>query len=433
MRDILFLIVVLLFNGVSLEANIIRRPSSNDQVIKLLDSAKNIAGKDKVLAQKLVSQAKNFSEKDDFTFGIGRAVFTNGYISHVNGKKDQAIVYYLESLEILKDLNSSDALKYKSFATRNIGIVFFDHYQFKNAFDYFDQSQRFAERLGSTEYQTIALYHKARSNRKLGLFEDAIDNLFDASELALDDKDYEYLINVNNQLGLIFKEIEKYDKAIEHYYQAFKYKSELENFNRFAGTAYHNIADTYLLKGDIVAAEENFLKAIDNKLLDGDMKKLFISYMDLAELYKNDGKYEKASTYYERALALDVKFDGAPTRFKIFKQMADLSLKMKNMDAYMKYTKEYTAYLENDIINNAELAETDQQYNIQMVTQRYYELVAAKQREENLKRWGIWASILVLLSIATYFAIARIRAFRLRKLMEKELREAMVDFNLDDL
>ncbi|MEL6560760.1 MAG: tetratricopeptide repeat protein [Bacteroidota bacterium] len=209
-----------------------------------MDSAKTIARKDKDLAQKLVMQAKTYSERDDFSFGIGRSVFTNGFISHVNGKKDQAIVYYLESLELLKDLSSSDAVKYKSFATRNIGLIFYDHYQFKNAFDYFDQSQKFAERLGSTEFQTIALYHKARSNRKLGLFEDAIDNLFDASELALDDKDYEYLINVNNQLGLIFKEIEKYDKAIEHYYRAFKYKSELKDFNRFAGTAYHNIAAT---------------------------------------------------------------------------------------------------------------------------------------------------------------------------------------------
>ncbi|MEL6560761.1 MAG: tetratricopeptide repeat protein [Bacteroidota bacterium] len=168
-------------------------------------------------------------------------------------------------------------------------------------------------------------------------------------------------------------------------------------------------------------------------MLDGDVKKLFISYMDLAELYKDNGSYEKASQYYERALALDVTFEGVPTRFKIFKQMADLSLKTKNMDAYMQYTKQYTTYLENDITNSAELAETDQQYNIQMVTQRYRELVAAKQREEDLKHWGLWASILTLLSIATYFTIARVRAYRLRRLMEKELREAMVDLNLDDL
>ena len=118
MRYILFLFIVLLLNCYSLEANIISRQSSNHQVIKLLDSAKTIARKDKDLAQKLVMQAKTYSERDDFSFGIGRSVFTNGFISHVNGKKDQAIVYYLESLELLKDLSSSDAIKYKSFADK---------------------------------------------------------------------------------------------------------------------------------------------------------------------------------------------------------------------------------------------------------------------------------------------------------------------------
>ena len=234
-------------------------------------------------------------------------------------------------------------------------------------------------------------------------------------------------------MGLLFKDIGDFENSLKYYFEVFRYKAEVKNFDYYAGKSYHNAANVYLLQGDTVKAEEYFLKAIDSKIVYGGEKKAFISYLDLAEVYKNNGQIELAQLFYNKALNTGVKLEGNKDKFKIFKQLADLSLKKNDMDGYMKYNQEYTAYLENDITKNSQVAETDQKYNIQLVTQRYFELVAAKQREEDLKTWGLWASIFVLLSIATYFTIAKIRSYRLRRLMEKELREAMVDLNLDDL
>lgn len=417
----------------NLYANISNKKASNAMVTHLLDSAMSIAKSDSETAESLSLQARNYAEKIGFKYGVVEAVFSLGYINQINGKKDKGIVFYLEAAGLLDDFKTDEGIALSISVNRNIGMIFHDHYQYDKAIEYYTKSISLAKNAGLKNLEIEGKYFVARSLREKGFFEEAINELFAASELAMTERDHKYLVKINGQLGLLFKDIGDYENSLKHHFEVFRYKSEVESFESYAGKAYHNAANVYLLLGDVDKAEEYFLKAIDSKILVGGEKKAFISYMDLAELYKNNGKLKLSQLFYNKALNSDAQLDDDPEKFKIFKQMADLASKRRDAESYMLYNQRYTAFLEKDIHKNREIVETDQQYNIQLVTQRYFELVAAKQREEDLKKWGIWVSIIVLLSLATYFTIAKVRAYRMRRLLETELREAMADLNFDDL
>lgn len=79
-----------------------------------------------------------------------------------------------------------------------------------------------------------------------------------------------------------------------------------------------------------------------------------------------------------------------------------------------------------------ELAQMDQQYNIQLVTQRYFELVESQKRMAALKKYGGFAVAGILSFILVFLIVSRIRKTRLKKSLEQELKEAMqgLDFDL---
>ncbi len=404
-------------------------------ILHLLDSAVEMAKSDKMQAEKLVLSAKSYSENIGYEFGVSRSLFSMGYINQVNGKKDTGIIYFMEAAAKLAKLEDDKSTRLNIITNRKIASIFHDHYKFKKAIEFFEKSNEIAVRLNSEVNENLIKnnYLMALSFRKSSEFTKAIEILFEASELALDNNNYKYLTKINHQLGMLFKDIKEYDKSRDHHFEVFRYKNKIKNFDWHGGRAYHNIANTYMEEGDSTKSEEYYRKAIASKLATGNPKNAFISYMDYAELLMLQGKFEEAKNNYEAALASNVVMEGNPNKFKIYKQLSTLSMKQNDSQAYMKYNLLYTAFLEDDLTKNKNLIETDQQYNIQLVTERYYELIETKRREEMYKQWAIMAAAFVLLSIMGYFAYAKIKSIRLRKILEKELREAMVDINLEDL
>ncbi len=294
MKYFSLIILVLSLLSFNVEASIFDKGGANKVILDLIDSANSIAKSDYANAEKLITKAKLYSEKSGFEFGEARSVFSLGYINQVNGKKDKSIIYYLEAKKILDQQNSTESTKLNASCTRNIGMIFHSHFQYEQAIEYFELSKKLAKKAKSKKLEAIAMYYKAKALTGKEEYSLAIDNLFLASEIALAEKDYKYLIKLNNQIGLLFKKTGDYENANKHFFETFVYKSELDDFSKYGSTAFHNIANTYILMGDSLKAEEYFLKAIDSKVIYGDTKKLFLSFMDLAELYKNRNQLDLA-------------------------------------------------------------------------------------------------------------------------------------------
>lgn len=426
---------ILIFFGIGSVTASIRNDAAATVVIDhLLDSAEDVAGTDEVLATQLVQRAEEYAKNLGLDFEYARAQFSKGYIKQVNSGGEIGVVSYFNAATLLEDIDSQESKRLSSVTHKNIAKIFSSYFQYDKAIEHYHKSYLFAKEIDDTELERSALYFKARALRKKGEYLLAIDDMFEASEIALEEEDFTFLIKVNNQLGLLFKDVGDYEKAIEHYFEVFVYKNKnVKIFPSYAGRSYHNLANIYLLQGDYEKAEEYFLKSISTRLEANIPKSTFYSYMDLAELYARQGKLELAEEFYQNAIDLEVAMKGKPDKFKIYKQMADLAILQNNVEMFMQHSGEYTAFLEKDLFKNIEVTQIEQQNTINLVTERYYQLMEAKQREEDMRQLGIWVAIISLLSLASYITFTKVRAYRNKKLLEKELKEVMVDLNLDDL
>ena len=434
MKHLQLAFLFIFFAASSLYAGIRDNSAAIAAVNNLLDSAEAIAGTDLAAAESLVQQAENYAQDLRLELEYARSQFSKGFIRQVSKGGEIGMIPYLNAAALLAEINTEEAKRLHSICARNIGNIFYDYHQFDKALEYFQEADRIAKEISSGELQQSALYFKARALRKKNEFVQAIDNLFEASELALESEDHLFLVKVNNQLGLLFKDVGDYDKSLEHFFGVFAYKNmDVNSFANYAGRSFHNIANVYLLKGDSVLAEENFLKAIATRLEINQPKAAFYSYMDLAEMYQMQGKLDLAGQFYQKAIDTDASMKGRPQKFKVYKKMADLAILQNDVESFMRYNGEYTSFLENDLFDNIKVTETEQFNTINLVTDRYFQLVEAKRKEKEMQEAGVWVAIISLLLLASYITFTKVYAYRNKKLLEKELKEVMLDLNLDDL
>ena len=434
MKYLFLVLSLILVNVGKTEASITRNNDSNLVITDLLDSAEAYAKKDVLLAKSLAVKAAGYAENLGLDYQYARAVFIQGYINQVNKEMDTAIVSYLKASALMFNMRDEQSKRLNAICSRNIGLIFSNYSQLAKAREYFGKSIDISNEIGDHNLERLVLYDRARVLRKQDDFVAAIDDLFRATEIAMEDDQFEFLVRANNQLGLLFKDVGDYEKAMTHYAEVFRYRNHnIRSFANHAGRAYHNMANIYLYQGDSAKAEAYFLKAIDERVDNNFKSKAFYSFMDLAELYQQQGKWTLAEKYYTEAVNSGFSLKGKQERFKVYKQIADLAILQNNVGKFVEYNAQYTAMLEEVVSRNVEIQQLDQQHNIELVTERYFELVAAKQREEDLRQWATWAIILILLSVATIATILKVRALRNKRLMEKELQEVLVDLNLNDL
>jgi serine/threonine protein kinase/Tfp pilus assembly protein PilF len=188
----------------------------------------------------------------------------------------------LESLEAATEIDPEFAMAYEAMATayNNLGYT-------SEAREYFQKAFEFSDRVSERElYQIQGEYYRSTDET----FDKAIEAYERSLVLYPEDGD------ANNRLGLIYKSIEEWDKAIE------KYEVCIENrYDRFF--YYVNAAETFMAKGMYERAGhilELYLDEFD------DVAWIHGSY---AVNYLCQRQFEFAHIEADRALALD------PTHF----------------------------------------------------------------------------------------------------------------------
>jgi len=188
----------------------------------------------------------------------------------------------LESLEAAIEIDPEFAMAYEGMATvyNNLGYT-------SEAREYFQRAFEFSDRVSERElYQIQGEYYRSTDET----FDKAIEAYEKSLVLYPEDGD------ANNRLGLIYKSIEEWDKAIE------RYEVCIENrYDRFF--YYVNAAETFMAKGMYERAGhmlELYLDEFD------DVAWIHGSY---AVNYLCQRQYEFAHIEADRALALD------PTHF----------------------------------------------------------------------------------------------------------------------
>lgn len=379
--------------------------SLHQQAYRLLDS-----NPDSAFVLATIAEAKAFSR--GLKFEEGNSLFIQAYIYSQKEELGKAFVLYLRALEILRPLKAEKALLAYTKILLNTGIILKQHYAYPQAIQYYDEGigiawkQKFNERL-------LKLYfNKAEALRQIEEFDQALGTIKSALDLAQREKDEDMILSSLNQRGLILKDMGRYEEARASYRRIIGFEFDKLSPEEYRGRSWHNIAVTYVEEKRHQEAAEAYHKALNEKII-GDEKRLYITWLDLGEVYYLLGDYKKAYEMEQKALALYDEMLLLPDHYALFSLLSKTTYKLGEHEQSHAYSERFIAVNKRFLQAQKEILQVKDQYKMEILTAGFFlELEASKTKEQ-------YQTMLIILICSVVFFVSlfgyeKVRQYKVR-------------------
>ena len=177
----------------------------------------------------------------------------------------------------------------------------------------------------------------ANSYYKAGLFcfeknlnKKAIIYLKEAATLYGKDKDFKKVMKIYSNIGLIYSNLDEYDKSLLYFKQSLKIRKSIGNETDIA-SGLLDLAYILSVQQDYKNAILNILKALDMANKNQEPKLVLISYNMLAENYQKAGNMQKAAEYMDKFATYRQHYEKSQTKERVseerIKSIAEISMK----------------------------------------------------------------------------------------------------------
>ena len=215
-----------------------------------------------IRADSILTASTSFAQKNKLNFGLTELTNTRGIYYDVLGQKDSSKVYFQHALKRSRDFNYPNI---EVMCINNLGMFCWNNGEFKEALNYFYQTLEFIEE------------HDSHTDRKQS-------------------------ISYNN-IGLIYQELNQYNKAIEYHNKALKIRLEDDRTKDIAGS-YNNLAICYQNLNQLIEAEKYINLAIDYAKQADQTKMVFQFHETLGNILNLQQKFKEAEEAYLVAMQM---------------------------------------------------------------------------------------------------------------------------------
>jgi len=215
-----------------------------------------------IRADSILTASTSFAQKNKLNFGLTELTNTRGIYYDVLGQKDSSKVYFQHALKRSRDFNYPNI---EVMCINNLGMFCWNNGEFKEALNYFYQTLEFIEE------------HDSHNDRKQS-------------------------ISYNN-IGLIYQELNQYNKAIEYHNKALKIRLEDDRTKDIAGS-YNNLAICYQNLNQLIEAEKYINLAIDYAKQADQTKMVFQFHDTLGNILNLQQKFKEAEEAYLVAMQM---------------------------------------------------------------------------------------------------------------------------------
>jgi CHAT domain-containing protein/Tfp pilus assembly protein PilF len=235
-----------------------------------------------------------------------------GLTYYVLGQHEKALDYYQQALAIHREVGNRAG---EHSTLTNIGYVYDVLEQYEQMLSHFQEALTIARDIGDREGEGKSLNDIGVAHDKLGQFEKALDyyNQALAIERAIGDRLSE--ATTLNNAGAAFSKLGQHEQSLEYQLQALVIYREV-GLRTWEGTILHNIAMSYEKLGNTAQAINFYQQAVEVKeSIERDIKveefkasyagdvRQASAYAGLIHLLWEDGRFEEAFDYVERARA----------------------------------------------------------------------------------------------------------------------------------
>ncbi|CAL2107760.1 Histidine kinase-, DNA gyrase B-, and HSP90-like ATPase [Tenacibaculum sp. 190524A02b] len=303
--------------------------------------------KDTFGLKKATNQLNHFYVKYNDSMALAKYYHFKALFHKIIYANDSAFYYYHQSKNILKHIGDSI-----NVGNRLLGI---------------SALQREANDFLGSEISSIEALEYLEPIKSFGVLESVYNNLglvsgelnqeeeavyyynkaYEVSKLNKNEKVKEIgYLRVFNNLGLLYQKRDQHKKAIEYFKQGLAFDSvKLKYPDQYALLLENLAASNFLLgnKKDVIKQYREVLKIRESLK---DYKDLCITYVNLADYFKEESSYEKANKYAKKAFDLAKQTHNNQKRLEALELLSELNKGEKATN----YLKEYIQ-LSDSLIN----------------------------------------------------------------------------------
>lgn len=279
--------------------NQIIKTSKNDSV--KVDAYNKLTWKyifnDKEKALEVLNATEQFALKTNQKYGYNTFLNNKGIFFDVNGFSDSAKVYFEKSVAFSK----------------------------KNKFSVQEQNS----------YNNLGMYAWNK-----GKFQEALNSFFNALKLAEENVKINKSILIDaplNNIGLIYQDMELYEKAISYHQKALKIRSE-RKFSQGEASSYNNLGICYKELDKINEAKISFEKGIQKANEAQDKTEYYNNLQGLAQIYALENNNQKALTLFLESYnrPTGVPFNSS-SKVKVTSEIAELYFKLNQTQKAIEF------------------------------------------------------------------------------------------------
>lgn len=363
-----------------------------DQLIEVFKEGDHKKTKEKALSFLSIAKSTN-----DYYY-LCKSYFLLGYISEFSDDFGMAIIYYLEGSRFGQLSEDHNIKRTVISIHKNLSTILGDYKHYSLAHKFLDEAINFAQDL-KDEAQIESLFnnkiHELIEERRYTQALSLIDSIQTHLNIS-NSKRIAFL----NKAGVAHHELGDLKEALNYYTRV------IDDSTSYGSDIYAicllNIGTIHFEKSEYIDAIHYLDKAI-SYCQSYDLRRwLFKTYQKLGETYFHLNKIDLSIRYFNKAIELVEYGDQDAQAYEVYKLISDVYTSISKYEKALKYKQTYSFKLEEYIAQQAEITQQEQKYNIKLLTDRYYDLLAAdldQKKTERLAKFGIGGTTLFFLSI----------------------------------
>jgi signal transduction histidine kinase/tetratricopeptide (TPR) repeat protein len=267
---------------------------------------------DKDNAFATLKTVEKLAQKPGQEYGYNSFLNVKAIYYDVNGLSDSAKVFFDQSLQFSRDHHFQE---HEEHTLNNLGMYSWNKGDFEEALNYYFKSLAFAES---------------------GLGEDVTKR-----------KDANY-----NNIGLVYQDMELYEKAIPYHKKALKIRIAKNN-NQGQAASYNNLGICYLSLKKYDTAQQSFEKGIEAAKITNDQLGYYRNTQGLADVFAIKNKNQEALELYMESYnrPKNVPFSNV-ARVHVTSGIAELNLRQKKYKSAIAFGEICVTYINNDTTND---------------------------------------------------------------------------------
>ncbi len=343
----------------------------------------------------------------------------------------KSLLHYLEALRY-SSMGEYKEQNHDVHGIKNsIGWLYQTFGDFNTALKYYQECLDIATSLEDNKLVLKSLNSLRAFHANQDDYDNALSIILDIQKLNRSVGDKVIEIDALNNKGNAFKELGRLDEAIKTHKELLKIVENYgdpENQLTTKAMAMTNLGECYFLKGEYDLSLSYYQQGLGLKDSIGNYpavepRSYFYSLQALAETYDKLGD-PLAEQAYLNAHNFLTSFGGTSDKIypEFYEKFANFYEEKHNYEKASFYRKIHGEILKKHWEKQQELEMIDKQYNLELITQRYFSLLQQKERNEQVQYYstlgiiGIFLIFLVILSQGAY------KRYRTKRELEESIR-----------